>query len=281
MKTCIIGHITHDHYHDQILPGGCAFYGGWTHRGLGAEVHLKSYVGVDFVCYADLVGLLPNLLISGQTTTFTNEYPEDAPRIQYVDALAPPLLPSPFTQDYDLIHLAPVLAELELDAWVTAARPHTKWLGINVQGWIKVASEGNGRRRVIQKTWQPDLSTLSKIDVACVSDEDLHDQGDLIDRLLKNVRIVAWTHGAEGAEIFEYGKNPKHIGIYPTNPVDPTGAGDTFAAALMHGLASGMNVTDAGRLGAAAASIVIEATGGEALPRISDATQRMLRIGQE
>lgn len=280
MKTCIVGHITHDRYGDQILPGGCAFYGGWTHHGLGAEVHLKSGVGTDFVCDWGLKGLNPELEIAGETTTFTNVYPEGGLRIQYVDALAPPLPTSPFNA-YDLIHLAPVLAELDLNSWVEAARPHTQWLGINVQGWIKVASEGTARRRVVQKRWVPEASTLRQIDVASVSDEDLHEQGDLIDRLLQNVRFVAWTHGADGAEIFENGKNPKHIGIYPTNPVDPTGAGDTFAAALMHGLASGMSVSDAGKLGAAAASIVIEATGGEALPRISDAKQRMLRIGQE
>jgi len=59
------------------------------------------------------------------------------------------------------------------------------------------------------------------------------------------------------------------VGTYSTDEVDPTGAGDTFAAGFVYGLARGDDPLRAARLGSAAASIVVEAVGGLAIPRIA------------
>ena len=60
--------------------------------------------------------------------------------------------------------------------------------------------------------------------------------------------------------------------------MDPTGAGDVFAAAFLLALARGDDPVDAARLGAAAASIVVEGRGGDALPRLGETWARVAGV---
>ncbi|QED28950.1 hypothetical protein FRD01_17220 [Microvenator marinus] len=283
MKTCIVGHITHDLYPDGIYAGGCSFYGGMVHKALGAEVVLRAGVGLNFQCDAEIEVLNPILRRIGETTTFKNEYPENAPRVQWVESLAEPL-PAELEEDFDLIHLAPVLGELDFNAWVRAARPRARLLGINVQGWIKAASS-TPPAVVQQVRWAPDPEVLKLVDVACLSDEDLIDQPGLFELLRAHVPVVALTHGREGAEIFATKTGSEEskwrVGIFETEVADPTGAGDAFAAAFLNGIASGKTLSQAAAIASAASSLVIEARGGKSLPRVSHALSRADRIEVE
>jgi len=57
--------------------------------------------------------------------------------------------------------------------------------------------------------------------------------------------------------------------------VDPTGAGDVFAAALFIGLWSAMPAERAARLAAAAAAISIESPGTEGIQTLEEANARL------
>jgi sugar/nucleoside kinase (ribokinase family) len=94
------------------------------------------------------------------------------------------------------------------------------------------------------------------------------------------VPVVAFTRGARGCEVTAEGRTT-HVGVYPTRELDPTGAGDVFAAGLLLGLARGDDPVEAARLGAAAASIVVEARGGDALGRTGEAWERIRAIPVE
>jgi sugar/nucleoside kinase (ribokinase family) len=130
---------------------------------------------------------------------------------------------------------------------------------------------------VVQKRWAVDAAALRGVGAVAVGEEDLVDQGDLLDRLVAAVPIVAFTHGKRGCEVIVRGKTSR-VGVFATSEVDPTGAGDTFAAGFFFGLARGDAPVDAARLGAAAASIVVEARGGESLARVGEAHARAARI---
>lgn len=271
-----VGHVTHDRFNGEVLPGGCAYYASKTWQALGARSLLSSVVGEDFTCDDALAGLESKIIRTGKTTVFSNLYPDSGPRVQFVGALAPPVGPEQLPREWrapDVLFLGPVLNEVDIPAWkqATAARI----VAIGVQGYIRAAGEEDehGMRKVVPCQWSPQREELHGVDVACLSDEDLIGQGDLLDRLCASVPTVALTHERKGCDIIERGKKT-WVGIHPAQEADLTGAGDTFAAGLLFGLAQGLSPQEAARLGAACASIIIEGIAGENFTRMGDAFAR-------
>ena len=149
-----------------------------------------------------------------------------------------------------------------------------------IQGWIKgpgplfpemypdpAESGPEGARGVVQIEWNPRSETLRHFSACFCGTEDLVDQVGLLDKLISNIPIVACTFGKNGADVYIDGKG-SHVGVYPATEKDPTGAGDSFAAGFLYGLALGRDPLDAARLGAATASIVVEAVGASSMERI-------------
>jgi ribokinase len=78
---------------------------------------------------------------------------------------------------------------------------------------------------------------------------------------------VVETRGPAGVVIHAPSLADEHIAAIPVEAVDATGAGDCFAGALCHYLASGLELTAAGELAVAAAGLSTRALGGQtALP---------------
>lgn len=296
MKTLVVGHITHDRYEGGFVAGGCAFYGAKVHDALSDEVHLLSLVGEDFECDEAIKGLDVFVKREGETTVFANYYPQGEPRVQLVEAQAAPIYPSDAPESWllaDLVHLAPVLGEVDLQAWKRAVGDGL--LAINVQGWIKEAGgfveaahlDGEQRRgvkgrarKVVQRPWEVSVQELEGVDMACVSEEDLIGQGDLLKRLVEAVPIVALTFGERGSQIFVDGE-PTWVGIFKTKAVDPTGAGDVFAASFCQKIAQGIEPVEAARFAAAASSICVEEVGPGALERLDEAALRAAQVPLE
>ncbi|WP_420478393.1 adenosine kinase [Brevundimonas sp. FT23028] len=76
-------------------------------------------------------------------------------------------------------------------------------------------------------------------------------------RLAERVEVAAVTRGAEGSVVIS-GDQRVAVAAFPVDKViDTTGAGDQYAAGLLLGLARGLSLEDAGKLGSLAASEVI------------------------
>lgn len=67
---------------------------------------------------------------------------------------------------------------------------------------------------------------------------------------------VFMTCGADGSIVHDRGTET-HVPGHPVAVVDTTGAGDVYAAGVLHGLAQGMGAADAAKLGSYAAAVVI------------------------
>lgn len=289
LRVLVAGHVTLDRYGDGWLPGGSAYYAGHAWRALGATVRIVTAAGPDLPASA-LAGLEASVSSAPATTRFSNEHHADGTRTQRVEARAPVLAPRalpPGWEECDVLHLAPVLGEVDLDSWTRAVR--AGFVGIGVQGWVRAVAAGG---EVVQPAWRPDAALLrARVHAACLGEDDLRGQEGLVALLTRNVPFVALTHGERGCELFAGGPRSRaaaaggrgleerrggalRVGAYPTRAVDPVGAGDVFSAGLFFGLARGELPRAAARLGAAAASIVVEARAGEALGRIGEAFSR-------
>lgn len=272
-RALVCGNVTLDRFGDGCLPGGGAWYAARALRALGADVRLFTCAGEDFPPDA-LEGVEAEIVPAPRTTSFVNAY-GPAGRTQRVLAAAPPLdarrLPRS-ARGADVLLLAPILGETEPAPFVAAAAASR--VGLAVQGLVRaVLPDGT----VAQPRWELDPASLAGVDVAFVGEDDLRGQGDLVARLEAAVPMVVLTRGAAGCELAVRGER-RRIGVFPAREVDPTGAGDVFAAGFLFALAGGAEPVEAARFGAAAGSIVVEGVGGERLDRVGEAALRVREV---
>ena len=90
------------------------------------------------------------------------------------------------------------------------------------------------------------------------------------DRLAAMVEVAAVTRGEHGSVIVR-GDERVAVAAYPVDKVvDTTGAGDQYAAGFLLGLARGLPLADAGKLGSLAAAEVIAHWGPRPMVKLSD-----------
>ncbi len=277
----VCGHATLDRFGGALVPGGSVYYAARALAALGADVRVLTAAAADFpseafgATRADPGSIDALVLPAPATTTFENVYAPGGRRSQRVLAIAPPLeaerLPVAW-RVADLLLLAPVLGELDPAQLVASVRAPV--VGLTVQGLVRTVGAGGA---VSPRRWEPDRGALAGVTAALLGEDEASAQPDLVARLAAAVPIVVLTRGARGCDLV-VGCRRRHVGVHPARELDPTGAGDVFAAAFLLGLAEGEDPADAARLGAAAASIVVEARGGEALPRVGEARERAARV---
>ncbi|WP_242334861.1 MULTISPECIES: PfkB family carbohydrate kinase [Anaeromyxobacter] len=270
----VCGHVTLDRVAGRLVPGGSAWYAAHTFRALGARARVLTAAGADYPERA-LAGVESIIAPAARTTLFVNMHAPGGARRQRVEASAPPLDPATLPVAWrgaDVLHLAPVLGEVAPRAFADVAGARV--VGLGVQGLVRaVAADGT----VVQPRWSFAPAELAGVTAAFVGEDDLAGQDDLLARLAAAVPIVVFTRGAAGCTVTTRDRTFV-VGVFPTREVDPTGAGDVFAAAFLLALARGDDPVEAARLGAAAASIVVEGVGGETLPRIGEAAERARRV---
>lgn len=95
-----------------------------------------------------------------------------------------------------------------------------------------------------------------------------------IDQLAEPREALVVTH-ASGQTIHSEGQTTE-VEAISADVVDPTGAGDAYAAGLVHGLADGLDLVEASRLGGAVAACVVERVGAQTgLPTLEQARARL------
>lgn len=276
-----VGAVTRDRYGSAVEVGGAAYYAARVFSGLGAAARVATRTHPSLLARGELAGIDCRCRAGDDAALFINTYGEDGARSQWVESAAPEIGPGDLPDAWgapDALFLCPVLSEVPLAPWLSAAR--ARLVGLGVQGFLKAAGPGapGSRRPVVRAAFDPGPELLSRVDAAFLSEEDLSlASPDLLDRLRASVGFVALTRGANGARIYRDG-GVAEIGIYPTVAVDPTGAGDAFAAACLFALVAGADPIESAKLGAAAASIVIEGVAGSQLHRVGEALDRARKI---
>jgi sugar/nucleoside kinase (ribokinase family) len=166
--------------------------------------------------------------------------------------------------------LAPVAAELP-DAWADLPAADAI-VGVGWQGLLRDLTPGEPVRQLAPGPNR----IIERADIVGLSRDDIDESTVLSDLagLLRPGATLAVTRGDKGGIVLETdraGSRPAHSRYYPPvrshNPIDPTGAGDVFLAALAAARIEPRLVgrrADAGfdlLLAAAAASLVLEGPG--------------------
>jgi adenosine kinase len=88
--------------------------------------------------------------------------------------------------------------------------------------------------------------------------------GLTLEAIAAQVRGLIVTLGAEGCDVWEGGAAKVRVaGIAATTVVDPTGCGDAFRAALLHGLEQGWSLQRCAELGNRMGAVKIASRGGQ------------------
>lgn len=256
-----VGHVTLDRFGAVTRPGGAALFAAVTACRLGLRAALLTSHGPEFPPDT-LPARLEILTLEAPTTTVFEHRVAGAGRVLRLRSRARPLsaldVPAEW-REAALVLLAPVLDEVDtgfLEAFPEAA------IGAAAQGWLRTV-EPDGTVGV--RVWTPPPGLLERLQVLFVSTEDVRGQEAAMARWLERLPLAVVTAGAAGALLYVNGERYE-IRARPAREVDPTGAGDVFAAAfLIHYYRTG-DPWEAAATATCAASLSVEAEGWQGVP---------------
>jgi sugar/nucleoside kinase (ribokinase family) len=237
-----LGHVTRDVHQDgSFTLGGTVTFAALTayHLGLAAAVVTRA----DSQLIPELSSHLPNIELqvqpSPQTTTFANQYREGF-RTQYLHARAESLDESDVPDGWreaPVVLLGPLAQELSPDFVSLFPRRPGALIAATPQGWLR---RWDSDGRVWPTPWMVAERVLPQLDVLILSHDDLlpfadgnrRDADAILTRWSMHVPLLVATDGRHGATLFRHG-HAQRFPAYPIDEVDPTGAGDVFAAAFL------------------------------------------------
>lgn len=278
----VIGHISKDLQPDgDYRLGGTVLYAALTARNLGKRVGVLTRTGMgDAEFDRRLREALPGIEVIKQpgaaTTTFENVY-DDGHRQQYLHAWAWPLnlklLPASWRQAA-IIHLAPVACEIAESEAVPLLQERQGGLcGITPQGWLREWRDEGGK--VFFHHWAEANRVLPLTNAIIFSEEDVATMPEVGDELIHLTPIAAVTHGESGALIYQDGSLVVQQPGFKVNELDPTGAGDVFAAAFLCALHDTGDVNTAARFACAASALTVEQAGLASVPTREQVLKRI------
>jgi sugar/nucleoside kinase (ribokinase family) len=277
----VIGHIVQDLAPNERAAaptwrlGGTASYAALLAIRLGLDTAVLTAAAADLALEDALPGADIVRIPSTHSTQIRNLYTA-AGRVQYVPQRAATIdrrsLPADWRRP-DIVLVGPVAGEV--DEALTACFPQAL-VGISAQGWLRnIGLDGRVRPRPPQR-WRAE-TVLGPAHVLFVSEEDISPSRRsraFLARWSRQVEVLSFTQGERGAEVCHRGAW-RHVDAFPAQVVDPTGAGDIFAAAFLIRYRETGDPWEAARFASGGAAFVVECEG---LANIPDRTMIEARL---
>ena len=269
-RLLAVGHVTFDRRDSGDVVGGSVSYGSITARRLGWDAAVLTAAGPDFEPARDLPGVETFVRASAATTRFLNLYDAAGERRQVVQARADDIDLLPLAESWrapDALLLSPVVGEI-----VAPLAPafEASVVGAIAQGWLRALdAEGNVRAQA----WGDPGRALLGVHVLFLSEHDLP-EGQDPHSLLPFVPIVAVTRGWRGVSLLSR-EGELEVAGFPRPEVDPTGAGDVFAAAFLVGYHERNDPQEAAVFACCAASCAVEGVGTKTLGDRAEVERRI------
>lgn len=257
-----IGHAAKDEFPDGTTRlGGSALYAAATAARLGAETTLVTRVGpaerpaLEALCGE--LGVSLHALPSDVTTTFAFRYDDAGHRHLRLRARAAGLVLADLPASLhgaDAVVFGTIARELDDSLFgTTLARIEVLAAQGFLRGWT---ADGD----IVARTWDGAATIIPRVSATVVSDED---GGDT--EAWARAGTIVVTHAERGSDVLDGGRTEHIHAFAAARIVDPTGAGDAFAAGLAVGLGEGMAIREAATFASAVASFAVEGPATSAL----------------
>jgi 1D-myo-inositol 3-kinase len=249
-----IGHVVKDITADGWRPGGSVAYATLQASRLGLSSAAVTACSPELNPAEALPWAEWKVLPSASTTTFANVY-EEGRRRQDVLARAASISITEVPDSWrsaPIVLLAPVIGEIGERR--VERLPRASTIGISAQGWLR-RLEGT---RVSAAPFKPQASWLQG-SVVFVSEEDL-EEPERAAEWTGRVPVVVLTRGQRGCTVWTEDASFQ-VDAIAAPEVDPTGAGDAFAAAFLIRLGETKDPLEAAHFASAAASLAVRAPG--------------------
>ncbi len=260
----VVGHVTRDVVGDRFTFGGTVSYAARTARALGCRVGAITSASPDVDLGRILDGVEVRCLPAAATTTFENVY-TPAGRRQVLHSLAESLGPGDLPANWrtNILHLGPVAQECAPELVDGCG---AEFVGVTPQGWMRRWDRAGYVR---SGPWEQADAVLDRADGVVLSEEDVAGDETLLARYIDQARLLIVTQGERGCTLYVRGR-PRHIAAPPVRQVDPTGAGDVFAAAFFVALFRGGDPEAAARFATCVAAISVTRKGLSGTPTPDD-----------
>jgi len=269
----VIGHITKDNTPTGPILGGTPSYAGLTAHQLGRRTAIVTSYGPDAPSLTALNGIEMKVASAEQSTTFENIYVEGV-RFQKWHASATPLALEhvpPAWHNAPIIHLSPM--GQELSPGMCSHFPNSL-VCVTIQGWLRGQDDDDN---VIYQP-HPDLdASLGCIDILVMSLADVKGDRAAADYLLTSVKIGVETLGPQGCRVYHNGE-VVHVPVQSEREVDPTGAGDIFAAAFFIHYRDTGDVIQAARFANTCGALSVRQVGIAGVPRLAEVETHLANI---
>ncbi len=238
-----IGHVTDDLWPEGNTPGGTVTYSSRAARAFVPHVKVLTAADVAFDTQAAFPAISVCRVDAPATTRFRNIYTPEG-RVQVVSPCPVTLQPDDLTAEMRnsrIVHLAPVCNEVSA-AIAGAVEPDT-FVGITPQGWMR-RWNGDGHVESRADNWVEAAAVLPRANAVVISIDDVAGDWSVARRWAARTPLLVVTQGPLGCTAFRGGA-PLHVPAPKVQEVEPTGAGDIFAAVLFIALQRGADLRDA------------------------------------
>jgi sugar/nucleoside kinase (ribokinase family) len=222
----VIGHVTKDIIPGGYKLGGTASYAAQTARAIGLKVGVVTSCGED-IDLPEIPGIQYAVRQADKSTTFENLQTPTG-RVQTLFHTAAPLDLSAVPETWrntPIVHIAPIAREVDTN--LVRAFSHSM-VGVTPQGFLR---DWDKNGRVFPTEWPEAAYILEYADAAVLSIEDVQGEEEILEEMLASLRVMVVTEGAAGCRLFWNG-DVRRFRPQEKNEVEPTGAGDIFAASF-------------------------------------------------
>ncbi|MDJ0757066.1 MAG: PfkB family carbohydrate kinase [Ardenticatenaceae bacterium] len=222
----VIGHVTRDKVPEGYNPGGTVTFSGRLAQALGCRTAVVTSARPDYDLSEIMAGMAVHVVPAEEDSIFANIY-QGNNRVQILSGRADDITAADIPPQWRrpaIVHLGPLTNEIDPD--VIDLFPNSL-IGVTPQGWMR---RWDDTGRVFATPFPAEEEILGKADAVVISEEDLLDEA-MFDRYVAWSKLLVMTQNYAGCTVFFDGRQHA-IPAPQIELVEPTGAGDIFAAAF-------------------------------------------------